>query len=129
MECDRLDNKAQARALKLASMHITNWEEAQHEDVLLATSCKWLSMKKSITPQKRDTLLKECMGEHSTSEEGKALFHVRNNLNMRKGLMYMNIMPKGEMEGLLASWCHPHIGAWLWMVCTEMPDTRVNRGH
>ena len=42
------------------------------------------------------------MGEHSTSEEGKALFHVRNNLNIRKGLMYVNIMPKGETEGLLA---------------------------
>ena len=28
-ECDRLDNEAQAHALKLAPMHITNWEEAQ----------------------------------------------------------------------------------------------------
>ena len=101
-ECDRLDNEAQARTLKLASMHITNWEEAQCEDTLLAACHKWLSMKRSITPQKRDALLKECMGEHSTSEEGKALFHVRNNLTMRKGLMYVNIMPKGETEGLLA---------------------------
>ena len=41
------------------------------------------------------------MGEHSTSEEGKALFHVRNNLTIRKGL-YVNSMPKGETEGLLA---------------------------
>ena len=32
-ECDRLDNEAQAHALKLASMHVTNWEEAQCEDV------------------------------------------------------------------------------------------------
>ena len=52
--------------------------------------------------QKRDALLKECMGEQSTFEEGKALFHVRNNLTMRKGLMYVNITPKGETEGLLA---------------------------
>ena len=91
-ECDRLDNEAQARALKLASMHVTNWEEAQYKDVLLATCHKWLSMKKSVSPQRRDTLLKECMGEHSTSEEGKAMFCVRNNLTMRKG----------ETEGLLA---------------------------
>ena len=101
-ECDCLDNEAQAHTLKLASMHVTNWEEAQCEDMLLATCCKWLSMKKSVTPQRRDALLKECMGEHSTSEEGKALFHVRNNLTMKKGLMYVNITPKGETEGLLA---------------------------
>ena len=101
-ECDRLDNEAQARTLKLAPMHVTDWEEAQREDALLATCRKWLSKKKSIIPQKRDTLFKECMSEHSTSEEGKALYHVRNNLTLRKGLMYVNIMPKGETEGLLA---------------------------
>ena len=83
-------------------MHVTDWEEAQCEDALLDACHKWLSMKKSVIPQKRDALLKECMSEHSTSEEGKALYHVRNNLTMRKGLMYVNIMPKGETEGLLA---------------------------
>ena len=45
-EGDCLDNEAQARALKLASMHITDWEEAQHEDALLAACRKWLSMKR-----------------------------------------------------------------------------------
>ena len=69
---------------------------------LLAACHRWLSKKKSIIPQKRDALLKECMSEHLTSEEGKALYHVRNSLTLRKGLMYMNIMPKGETEGLLA---------------------------
>ena len=83
-------------------MHVTNWEEAQCKDALWAACRKWLSMKRSVTPQKRDILLKECMGEQSTSEEGKALFRVRNNLTMRKGLMYVNITPKGETEGLLA---------------------------
>ena len=83
-------------------MHVTNWEEAQRKDALLAACHKWLSKKKSIIPQKRDALLKECMSEHSTSEEGKALYHVRNSLTLRKGLMYVNIMPKGETEGLLA---------------------------
>ena len=53
-ECDRLDNEAQARALKSAPMHVTNWEEAQHEDALLAACHKWLSKKKSVIPQKRD---------------------------------------------------------------------------
>ena len=101
-ECDCLDNEAQVCTLRHASMHITNWEEAQCGDALLATCCKWLSTKRNVIPQKRDTLLKEYMGEHSTSEEGKALFCARNNLIMRKGLMYVNIMPKGKTEGLLA---------------------------
>ena len=83
-------------------MHVTNWEEAQCKDALLATCCKWVGMKRNVTPQKRDALLKECMGEHPTSEEGKALFHASNNLTMRKGLMYVKIMPKGKTEGLLA---------------------------
>ena len=83
-------------------MHVTNWEEAQHEDALLAACRQWLGTKRNVIPQKRDTLLKECMGEHSNSEEGKALFHARNNLTMRKGLMYVNTMPKGEIKGLLA---------------------------
>ena len=101
-ECDHLDDKAHARTLKLAPMHVTNWEEVQRKDALLAACHKWLSKKKSVIPQKRDALLKECMSEHSTSEEGKALFHVRNSLTLRKGLMYVNITPKGETEGLLA---------------------------
>ena len=102
VECNRLDNEAQAHALKLVPMYVTNWEEAQREDALLAACYKWLSKKKSIIPQKRDTLLRECMSEHSTSEEGKALYRVRNSLTLRKGLMYVNIMPIGETEGLLA---------------------------
>ena len=53
-ECDHLDNETQAHALKLASMHVTNWEEAQREDALLAACCKWLSMKKSChSPEER----------------------------------------------------------------------------
>ena len=76
-ECDRLDIEAQVHTLRLASMHITNWEEAQREDALLAACRQWLGMKRNVIPQKRDTLLKECMGEHLNSEEGKALFRAR----------------------------------------------------
>ena len=86
----------------LTPLYVTDWEEAQHEDALLAACHKWMSMKKSITPQRRDALLKTCMGEHLTSEEGKALFCVRNNLTIRKGLMYVNITPNSKTEGLLA---------------------------
>ena len=101
-ECDHLDNEAQVCALRLTSMYVTNCEEAQCEDALLAACRQWLSTKRNVIPQKRDALLKECMGEHSNSEEGKALFRARNNLTMRKGVMYVNTTPKGEIEGLLA---------------------------
>ena len=61
-----------------------------------------MSTKKDFPPQKRDALLKACMGEHSDSEEGKALFRVKNNLTIKKGMLYVNIMPKGKTEGFLA---------------------------
>ena len=57
---------------------------------------------KDIPPQKRDALLKTCMGEHSDLEEGKTLFRIRNSLTIKKGMLYVNIMPKGKTEGLLA---------------------------
>ena len=102
MEHDRLNEESQARALNLAPMHMTNWEEAQGEDVLLAACHKWMSTKKDVPLQKRNTLLRTCMGEHSDSGEGKALFHITNSFTMKKGMLYVNIMPKGETEGLLA---------------------------
>ena len=46
VECDHLDEEAQAHTLKLAPMYMTNWEEAQSEDVLLAACHKWMSTKK-----------------------------------------------------------------------------------
>ena len=88
--------------LKLAPMHVTNWEEAQGEDVLLASCCKWMSTKKDVPLQKRDTLLRTCVGEHSDSEEGKVLFRIRNSFTMKKRMLYVNITPKGATEGLLA---------------------------
>ena len=102
MEHDHLSEESQACTLKLAPMHVTNWAEAQGEDVLLAACQKWMSTRKDVPLQKRDALLRTCMGKHSDSEEGKALFHVRNSFTMKKGMLYVNTMPKGETEGLLA---------------------------
>ena len=97
-----LSEESQACTLKLAPMHVTNWAEAQGEDVLLAACQKWMCTRKDASLQKRDTLLRRCMGEHSDSEEGKVLFCIRNSFTMKKGMLYMNTMPKGETEGLLA---------------------------
>ena len=59
-----LNGELQAHALKLAPMHMTNLEEAQGEDVMLAACCKWMSTKRDVPLQKRDALLKTCMGGH-----------------------------------------------------------------
>ena len=61
-----------------------------------------MGTRKDVPLQKRDTLLRMCMGEHSDSEEGKALFRIRNSFTMKKGMLYVNTTPKGETEGLLA---------------------------
>ena len=104
---------------------------AQGEDMLLATCHKWMSTKKDVPPQKRDALLKTCMGEHSDSEEGKALFHIRNSLTIKKGMLYVNIMPKGETEGLLAfvvpSAHSAHSSEWCALRC-RTPGSTENIG-
>ena len=100
VEHDRLSEESQARTLKLAPMHMTNWAEAQDEDVLLAACWKWMNTRKDAPLQKRDALLRMCLGEHLDSEEGKVLFHVRNSFTMKKGMLYVNTMPKGKTEGL-----------------------------
>ena len=83
-------------------MHVTNWAEAQGEDELLATCQKWMHTRKDVSLQKRDALLRRCMGKHSDSEEGKELFCTRNGFTMKKGMLYVNTMPKGKTKGLLA---------------------------
>ena len=99
---DCLGEESQACTLKLAPMHVTNWAEVQGEDVLLAACQKWMCTRKDVSLQKRDALLRRYMGKHSDPEEGKALFHIRNSFTMKKGMLYVNTMPKGETEGLLA---------------------------
>ena len=58
--------------------------------------------RKDVSLQKRDALLRRCMGKHSDSEEGKALFRIRNSFTMKKEMLYVNTTPKGKTEGLLA---------------------------
>ena len=101
VEQDCLSEESQAHTLRLAPMHMTNWAEAQDEDELLATCQKWMHIRKDVSLQKRDALLRRCMGEHSDSEEGKALFCIRNSFTMKNGMLCMNTMQKAETEGLL----------------------------
>ena len=83
-------------------MHVVDWEQAQEVDVTLAACRKWLCLRKGMSPSRWDTLLKECLGAEAKTEWGKMFFHIRNSLVSNKGLMYVNMTPKGKNEGVLA---------------------------
>ena len=83
-------------------MHIVDWEKAQEADAALARCCKWLHLRKDTLPPWQETLLKECLGVEAETEHGKMFFRIRNSLVFNKGLLYINMTPKGETEGVLA---------------------------
>ena len=101
-EHEHLNREARVQAAKLELMHIVDWEQAQEADVALAGCCKWLHLWKGMPPPRRDTLLKECLGAEAETEQGKMFFRICNSLILNKGLMYVNMTPKGETEGVLA---------------------------
>ena len=71
-------------------------------DVALAGCRKWLHLRKGMPPSRPDTLLKECLGAEAETEQGKMFFCICNSLILNKGLMYINMTPKGQTEGVLA---------------------------
>ena len=101
-EHEHLSWEARVQATKLELMHIVDWEQAQEVDVALAGCRKWLHLRKVMPPPRQDTLLKECIGAEAETEQGKIFFHIHNSLILNKGLMYVNMTPKGDTEGVLA---------------------------
>ena len=97
-----LKNEVCVQAVKLAPMHVMDWEEAQEADAMLAACRRWLLTHKDTPPQKRDALLKKYLGSQVTTEEGRTLFCVRNSLVLSKELLYFSTTAKGEVEGVLA---------------------------
>ena len=83
-------------------MHVVNWEDAQGADAALAACRKWLKAHKDTPAKKRDALLRKYLGSQADMEEGCALFHVCNSLVLSKGLLYISMMPKGDLAGVLA---------------------------
>ena len=100
-EYEHLCQEVRVQAVKLAPMHIVDWEEAQEADAALATCHKWLHLRKDTLLLKQDAFLKECLGVEAESEQGKMFFHICNSLVLNKGLMYMSTAPKGKTEGVL----------------------------
>ena len=99
-EC--LSQEARVQAVKLAPMHIIDWEEAQEADAALATCCKWLHCRKDTLLPRWNAFQMECLGVEAETEQGKMFFHIRNSLILNKGLMYVSTTPTGETEGVLA---------------------------
>ena len=100
-EHEHLCQEARVQAVKLAPMHIVDWEEAQEADAALAACHKWLYLSRDMPLLKWDAILKECLGAEAETEQGKMFFRIHNSLILNKGLMYMSTTPKGETEGVL----------------------------
>ena len=83
-------------------MHVVNWEDTQGADMALAACRKWLKACKDTPAEKRDALLRKYLGSQADTEEGHALFHIHKSLVLSKGLLYISMMPKGELAGVLA---------------------------
>ena len=98
----RLVDEARVQAARLAPMHVVNWEDAQGADMVLAACRKWLKACKDTPAEKRDALLRKYLGSQADTEEGCTLFCICNSLVLSKGLLYISMMPKGELEGVLA---------------------------
>ena len=101
-EHEHLSWEARVQVAKLEPMHIVDFEQAQEADAALAGCHKWLRLRKDMPPPWQETLLKECLGAEAETEQGKMFFHIRNSLVLNTGLMYVNMTPKGETEGVLA---------------------------
>ena len=100
-EHEHLSQEVRVEAMKLAPMHIVDWEETQEADAALAACHKWLHLRKDMPLLRWDTLLKECLGAETDMEQSKMFFCICNSLVLKKGLLYMSTTPKGETEGVL----------------------------
>ena len=94
-------DEARVQAAKLAPMHVVNWEDAQGADAVLAACRKWLKACKDTPAEERDALLRKYLGSQADTEEGRTLFHICNSLVLSKGLLYISMIPKGELAGVL----------------------------
>ena len=78
----------------MVEMHVTNWAEAQQEDLMLSTVLDRLKTQKK-------TDLKVLMEEHASSEEGKLILWNQQNFTIHQRALYLCSMPKGETEDCL----------------------------
>ena len=78
----------------LVQMHVTDWTEAQREDLMLSAVLDWLKAQKK-------TDLKALLAEHTSSEEGQLILWNWQNFRIHEGTLHLCLMPKGETTDLL----------------------------
>ena len=77
-----------AAGCTLVQIHVTDWAEAQKEDLTLGTVLNWLKAQKK-------TDLKALLTEHTSSEEGRLILQNQQNFTIHQGALYLHSMPKG----------------------------------
>ena len=84
--------------------HVTNWGEVQGEDKLVAAcNGSGCTQKRMLTHATEEMHYSRDVWVNTLElEEGQAMFRVQNSFTMKKGVLYVNTMPKGETKGLLA---------------------------
>ena len=100
-EHEHSSQEVRVQVVKLAPMHIVDWEQAQEADTALVACRKWLRLRKDMPLSRWDAFLKECLGVEVGTEQGKMFFCIHNSLVLNKGLMYVSMTPKGKTEGVL----------------------------
>ena len=64
----------------------------------MAVCIKWLKVWKDTLAEQQDAQLKRYLDSQVDTQEGCVLFCVHNSLTMSKGLLYLSVTPKGELE-------------------------------
>ena len=75
-------------------MHVTDWTEAQKEDLMLSAVLDWMKAQKK-------TDLKALLEEYASSEERRLILWNLQNFTIHQGALYLCSVPKGETKDLL----------------------------
>ena len=67
----------------LVKMHVTDWAEAQREDLMLSAVFDWLKAQKK-------TDLKTLLAEHASSKKDKLILWNWHNFTIHQGALYLH---------------------------------------
>ena len=81
-------------------MHVTDWAEAQHEDLEIKAAMDWchLNKKKSEPWTEQLAKLKSRLGSKKNTPEGRSILHNADKLTLSRGLLYYRYKPKYQIE-------------------------------
>ena len=81
-------------------MHVTDWAEAQWEDLEIEAAMDWccLDKKKSEPWIGQLMKLKSRLGSHKNTPAGKSLLRNVDKLTLSGGLLYYRYKPKYQLE-------------------------------